>query len=155
MWNFKIWHKFCSKNEIKDKGWQIPCMFVNFVSDICFWCLFLMFVNFVSDICFWCLLILFLIFCLSSSSLLVSLSRLFKIAFIHNSKSFYINILTQCDVWWNPLIEGRKMMITMMNCFCGMVDWRMACSLISGLDHYQRLSSLQISNLNLDWTVVQ
>ena len=34
----------------------------------------------------------------------------------------------------------------MMNCFCGMVDQRMAFSLISSWDYCQRSSPLQISD---------
>ena len=35
----------------------------------------------------------------------------------------------------------------MINCFCGMVDWRMAFSLISSQDHCQRYSPSRISNM--------
>ena len=37
-------------------------------------------------------------------------------------------------------------MMMMMNCFCGMVDWRKVFSLISSRDHCQRSSPSQISN---------
>ena len=39
-----------------------------------------------------------------------------------------------------------KMMIMMMNCFCGMVDRRKTCSLIFSQDHSQRSSPLRISD---------
>ena len=35
----------------------------------------------------------------------------------------------------------------MMNCFCGMVDWRKGFSLISSWDHCQRSSPSQISDM--------
>ena len=38
------------------------------------------------------------------------------------------------------------MMMTMMNCFCSMVDWRKAFSLISSRDHCQRSSPSRISD---------
>ena len=36
--------------------------------------------------------------------------------------------------------------MTMLNCFCGAVDRQKVLSLIRSLVHYQRVSSLQISN---------
>ena len=38
------------------------------------------------------------------------------------------------------------MMMMMMNCFCGMVDWRKAFSLISSRNHCQRSSPSRISD---------
>ena len=38
-------------------------------------------------------------------------------------------------------------MMMMMNCFCGMVDWRKAFSLISSRDHCQRSSPSRISDM--------
>ena len=38
------------------------------------------------------------------------------------------------------------MMMMMMNCFCSMVDWRKAFSLISSRDHCQRSSPSRISD---------
>ena len=40
----------------------------------------------------------------------------------------------------------KKMMLMMMNCFCGMVDRRKTCSLIFSQDHSQRSSPLRISD---------
>ena len=40
-----------------------------------------------------------------------------------------------------------QMMMMMMNCFCGMVDWRKAFSLISSWDHCQRSSPSRISDM--------
>ena len=39
-----------------------------------------------------------------------------------------------------------KILMMMMNCFCGMVDWRKAFNLISGRDHCQISSPLWISD---------
>ena len=44
----------------------------------------------------------------------------------------------------NPLM--MMMMMIMMNCFCGMVDWRKMFSLISSQDHCQRYSPSRISD---------
>ena len=45
------------------------------------------------------------------------------------------------------MIMMMMMMMMMMNCFCGMVDQQMAYSLIFSLDHYQRSSPLEISDM--------
>ena len=50
---------------------------------------------------------------------------------------------------WHLLIDTvvlNVMMMMMMNCFCGMVDWQKAFSLISSRDHCQRSSPLWISD---------
>ena len=44
---------------------------------------------------------------------------------------------------WKPV----KLMMMMMNCFCGMVDRRKAFSLISSRDHCQRSSPSRISDM--------
>ena len=45
------------------------------------------------------------------------------------------------------LMMMMMMMMMMKNCFCGIVDWRKAISLISSLDHCQRSSPLWISDM--------
>ena len=48
-----------------------------------------------------------------------------------------------------PVLRGRELFhvfMWIMNCFCGMVDWRKAFSLISSRDHCQRSSPSRISN---------
>ena len=45
---------------------------------------------------------------------------------------------------WNLAVVQFLMM--MMNCFCGMVDWRKAFSLIFSRDHCQRSSPSRISD---------
>ena len=48
----------------------------------------------------------------------------------------------------DAVVESLRMIMMkmMMNCFCGMVDWRKAFSLISNRDHYQRSSPSRISD---------
>ena len=48
--------------------------------------------------------------------------------------------------WGTNVGSVMKMMIMMMNCFCGMVDRREAFSLIYSRDHCQRSSPSRISN---------
>ena len=45
-----------------------------------------------------------------------------------------------------PFITSIMIMMMMMNCFCSMVDWQKAFSLISSQDHCQRSSPSQFSN---------
>ena len=42
---------------------------------------------------------------------------------------------------------NNLLIMMMMNCFCGLVDWRKAFTLISSQDHYQRSSPSWISNM--------
>ena len=43
--------------------------------------------------------------------------------------------------------DKSELLVMMMNCFCGMVDWRKVFSLISTQDHCQRFSPLWISDM--------
>ena len=45
-----------------------------------------------------------------------------------------------------PRTDVTVVMMMMMNCFCGMIDRRKACSLISSRDHCQRSSPSRISD---------
>ena len=57
-------------------------------------------------------------------------------------------------VFWLVYIRGTVLMkMTMMNCFCEMVDQQKALSLISSREHCQRFSPLQISDHNTTSTL--
>ena len=45
------------------------------------------------------------------------------------------------------MVMMMMMMMMMMNYFCGMVDQRMACGIVSSRDHCQRFSPSQLSNM--------
>ena len=62
-----------------------------------------------------------------------------KKLFVESWKSFHIWKISS-KVWKKTKAVQRKMMMMMMNCFCGMVDWRKVFSLISSRDHCQRSS---------------
>ena len=50
-------------------------------------------------------------------------------------------------VWFHHMFRSKvKCLMMMMNCFCGMVDWRKAFGLISSRDHCQRSSPSRISS---------
>ena len=51
-------------------------------------------------------------------------------------------ILLSCGNFW----EMRYVMMMMMNCYCGVVDWWKALSLISSREYCQRSSPSRISN---------
>ena len=55
-------------------------------------------------------------------------------------------VYPQLNMWVFKRTGTLLMMMMMMNCFCGMVDWRKAFSLISSWDHCQRSSPSRISD---------
>ena len=48
--------------------------------------------------------------------------------------------------WWLGKASEELMMMMMMNCFCGMADWRKAFSLISSRCYCQRSSASRFSD---------
>ena len=64
---------------------------------------------------------------------------------------FFLRSDMHRPVWLNGWVfvyelSGCKLMMMVMNCFCGMVDRREAFSLISSRDHCQRFSPSRNSN---------
>ena len=68
------------------------------------------------------------------------------LSWLHKWKSIW-RWTWQCFLTKLALKERDAVIVMMMmNCFCGMVDWRKEFSLISSWDHCQRSSPLQISD---------
>ena len=71
-------------------------------------------------------------------------STKFQYFFVDSKVNCQIHMIT--DMFKNISKEYLIKMMMIMICFCGMVDWRKAFSLISSRDHCQRSSPLRISD---------